>query len=328
MTLEQFLKYIDRKSSVNPDQRRHKSAGRKNKLLYATVVVHNGNVRFTISDSRLANNIPIVHRKNQDNSIVALKWINTRNAFSRHILQNLLDYQYAFWRSGRETALKPLTLKQFLQLYPFKYLDQSRLSRLIPTLLVETPQRKVITLRDLFPSKKRCIAYRIEEIINDRNALLKDKDIQNVLAREGIHLSIRTICNCRKLLNIPNYKKRISTYYGKDTRFSDYIKLCNGQSNKIPPEAGIYELSTSGKIQYDKNQCEILYIGASKDLRKRLLNYSGEKIKNGRLTKWVNGSDIFVRYFLTENYLQVERKLLKQFKQTYGELPKGNKLGG
>jgi len=328
MPLEQYLTYIDKKTDADKARHEHRPSGRKKKLLYARVIVHNGKLTFVISDPRLANSVLIDPQKIPGNGIVALKWINTRNAFSKHILKSLLDYQRAFWLSGKEADLKPLALRQFLLMYPFQYLDQSRLSRLLPMLRVETPQGKVLTLRKLFPSRKRYYAYRVEAIINQHDVPLRDKDIQSALALEGIHLSLRTICNCRKLLNIPNYKQRLSDYYGKDVRFSDYVKLSKGQHNRIPSEAGVYELSLTDNIQYARHRCNVLYIGSSKNLRKRMLNYSGGEVKNIRLRSYVNGSALFVRCFLTEHYIQVEKELLKQFKRTYGELPRANTLGG
>lgn len=340
----------------------HRTSLWEKKLVYAKVMVQNSKLTFEISDLRLAKSIPVVNQKISGNGIVALKWINTRNELSKHILCSLMDYQSTFWRSGKETDLKPLTLKEFLKLYPSQFLDQSRLSRLLPTLLVETPhetwtrtrtqensyaefdsterhkgglwsssstsQGKVICLRELLPSRKKCYAYRIQEIINRHDALLKDSDVKKYLDSQGVHLLLRSICYYRKLLNIPNYKYRILHYYGKNIRFSDYIKLSRGQFNRIPAEPGVYELSITKKVGYVKNYSEVLYIGSSKKIRKRLLNYSGNKTKNSRMRVYVNGSGLFVRYLLTENYIQVEKDLLKHFKITYGELPKGNILGG
>ena len=54
---------------------------------------------------------------------------------------------------------------------------------------------------------------------------MKDKDIKYRLAQKGVYLSIRTICNCRKLFNIPSYKERNGYYYEKSIMFSDYIIL-------------------------------------------------------------------------------------------------------
>lgn len=327
MPLERYIKYIDTKISTGYTKLGNISADKKNKLLYARVIQHNGKLTFEISDPCLANNIQITHQKTNDNRVVALKWINTRNIFSKHILQSLLNYQSEFWHSGKEIDLKPLTLKLFLFLYPLEYLDQSRISRLLPTLLVKTPHGKVINLRTLFPSKKRCCAYQIEKIINNRQEMLRDEDIQTALARNGFYISRRSICNYRKILGIPSYKQRLSHCYGKDIRFSDYIKLAKGQYNKIPFEPGVYELSSAKKIHYVNCLSSILYIGASKNIRKRLMSYCGTNGKNEVLKEFTKGSDIFVRYCLTENYLQLEKHLLRCFNKTYGRLPKANKLG-
>ena len=96
----------------------------------------------------------------ENKEICSLKWINTRNRFSLHILKSFLDCQRKYLFSGRKVDLKPLTFKKFLTLYPFHYLDQSRLSRLIRNLFVMNPQDQLIDLRDLFISKKiSCISY-------------------------------------------------------------------------------------------------------------------------------------------------------------------------
>ncbi len=336
MPLEKYLTYIRKKTNLPkngkcklPQNGKHaKKDERKRKLVYARVFLNKGNLSFEITDPLLERMAPIDHRKIPGNEVVALKWINTRNMFSKHILCSLLDYQCNFWRSGKEADLRPLTLKGFLQLYPYRFLDHTRLSRILSSLLVEMPQSRLINLRMMFPSTKRCCAYRIEQIINYHEALLTDRDIQNELARQGVHISLRTVCNCRKLLGIPSYKRRNSHYYGKDIRFSDYVKLAKGQLSRIPSEAGVYELSIVNKIEYGRRRYDVLYIGSSKNIRKRVANYSGSKAKNIRLKVYVNGYDLFVRCFLTKNYVQVEKELLTDFKKTYGELPKANRLGG
>ena len=61
---------------------------------------------------------------------------------------------------------------------------------------------------------------------------MKDRDIQYLLAQKEVHLSLRTICNCRKLLNIPNYREK-AAYYGKEVTFSDYILLSKKYFTKI-----------------------------------------------------------------------------------------------
>jgi len=105
--------------------------------------------------------------------ICSLKWINTRNKFSLHILRSLLNYQHKYWFSGKETDLKPLTLKQFLSLYPLQYLDQSRLSRLIQNLSVMNPQNQIINLRNLFISQKKCIHILLKKLLTIMKMPLK-----------------------------------------------------------------------------------------------------------------------------------------------------------
>ena len=281
---------------------------------------------FGVSDKRLEK-IYSTENFTEDKTICSLKWINTRNVFSLHILKSLLDYQNKYWFSGKEIDLKPLSLEQFLSLYSLQYLDKSRLSRLIPRLSVMNHQNHVINLRSLFISKKKYHSYLIKEIVNNSEEALKDKDIQYLLAQKGLHLSLRTICNCRKLLNIPNYKEKDAYYYGKDIVFSEYIKLSKKYLNKIPTEAGVYEMSISLKIDYMNYRSNVIYIGASNNLRKRIINYLGNQLKNNRLNKFITNHDVFLRFCLAEDYILVEKRLLKFFKNIYGELPRANNLG-
>lgn len=297
------------------------------KLFYARIMIKNKTLCFEISDKRLQT-IYSTENYTENKKICSLKWINTRNRFSLHILRSLVDYQGKYWFSGKETDLKPLTFKRFLSLYPLQYLDQTRLSRLIPNLPVINPQNQLISLKSLFISEKKHYACVIKEIVNKSENALKDRDIQKILAKKGIHLSLRTICNCRKLANIPNYKERDGYTYEKDIDFSSYIMLSKKYLGKIPAEPGVYELSVSSKIDYPNYRSSVVYIGSSKNLRKRIAGYSGNRLKNSRLNKFINDYDVFLRFCLTENYILVEKRLLKSFKNKYGELPKANSLGG
>ena len=148
------------------------------------------------------------------------------------------------------------------------------------------------------------------------------------MAQKGEFLSVRTICNCRKLLNIPNYKERDVYYYEKDIIFSDYIEISKRNSHKIPTEAGVYEISIPLKIDYLNHRSNVIYIGCSKNLRKRIADYSGNNCKNNRLKNFANNYEVFVRFCLDEDYRILEKKFLKKFLNIYGELPKANSVGG
>ena len=262
-----YLTYIEKTTKEIPEPFLSTSFGIvKKKLFYAKIRIHpacsdtigdKSGLRFEVSDKRLETIYPIenctlldskprgIGNTQRDkhltgcteNKIVcSLKWINTRNEFSLHILKSLLDYQSKYWFSGKEAELEPLTLKLFLSLYPLPYLDQTRLSRLIPNLLVMNTHCQLINLKDLFISKKKYCALLIKEIVDNTESAaadLKDKDIKYRLAQKGVYLSIRTICNCRKLFNIPSYKERNGYYYEKDITFSDYILLSKKNFTKF-----------------------------------------------------------------------------------------------
>jgi RNA polymerase sigma-54 factor len=326
LSLEKYLSYIGK---VTKGVHHAVAAGKstQTKLIYARVIRKGQELSFDIPDSRLANDFP-TESVVEERTVIAYKWITTRNRFSIHILRSLLEYQRDFFFSSKESDLAPLTFKQFLSLYPHRHLDQSRLSRVVSNLFVEMPQQEVINLRHLFLSKKRWHSYHIREIINASDENLKDWDIQKLLARRGIYLSLRGICACRKLLSIPNYKERsYPYYYGKNMRFSDYLALSERRFSRIKAEPGIYEFSVPFKISYAKNRSNIVYIGSSGNLRKRIASYSSSNVKNSRLAELITNQEVFVRFCCDERPVELEKRLLNNFRTIYGELPKANILG-
>jgi len=152
MPLGKYLAYIE-KTTIGFTRPFSTHEHVKKKLFYAKAMTKDGTMCFEVLDKRLGT-IYSIENCTENKTICSLRWINTRNKFSLHILRSLIDYQRKYWFSGKKLDLKPLTLKQFLSLYPLQYLDQSRLSRLIPNLAVMTPQNQIIDLRSLFISKK------------------------------------------------------------------------------------------------------------------------------------------------------------------------------
>ncbi len=152
MPLIKYLAYIEK--TTNALKRSFSTQGfAEKKLLYAKVMTKDGALCFDIPD-KLLESIYSIETRTENKTICSLKWINTRNRFSLHILKSLLDYQHKYWLSGKGVDLRPLTLRQFLLLYPLQYLDQSRFSRLITNLSVMNPQNQLTNLRSLFISKK------------------------------------------------------------------------------------------------------------------------------------------------------------------------------
>lgn len=297
------------------------------KRAYAQVVIEDGALGFRVCDPRLLKIYPVPESSDHKRAC-SVNWINTRNRFSAHIADKLLQSQRDYWLSGREGDLRPLSMQQFLALYPLTSLDASRLSRLVGHLCVLTPQQELIRLKRLFPSRKRVVALRIKELVDQSPRCLKDGEVQSALASQGTHLSLRTICNCRKLLNIPNHKERRNGYYGKDAAFGQSLRLSEKRSSSIPDEPGVYELSLPEKLDYPKGRSEVIYLGCTRDLRKRIASYSGNGLKNRRLRELLGQGQVMVRFCRAVHYRALERQLLSNFRNHHGTLPKANIVGG
>lgn len=333
MPVHQYIRFIDRKTNGL-----HYSGGSnhrdKSLSFYATVIPHNGRFELQIADERLVRRY-LSHRS------VVPKIINTRNELSRHVVAGLLDYQREFWNTGKESAIRPLTLKQFTAMFPHQRLDESRLSRLVSHLSLQTRLRAetqhfgvqaregtIVRLRKLFMSKRRFFANLIKEIVDQSAVSLTDQDIRTILReKHGISLSSRSICNCRSLLGIPNFRKRTGCYYPKNVSFSSYIALSPKQARRIPAEPGVYELSIPSKIAYPKGASNVIYIGTSNMLRRRIASYCNGRSKNSRLAEFFGGDKVYVRYLVCRGHLEFEKRLLRCFKKHFGKLPKGNLIG-
>lgn len=325
MPVGKYVAFIERKTNGSSYQ---KGTNHHNKRLtvYAKVVPKNGRLGLEIEDKRLLQRYPI---RATTGKAVVRKMINTRNALTKHVVRGLLDCQQEFWKTGKESDIKPLTFKHFLSRFPHSGLEESRLSRLVSNLTLQAHDGKTVSVRSLFISKKRSFANLIKEIIDESDTVLTDTNIETILLTEHrIHLPVRTICNCRKLLSIPNYRERSGSYHPKEISFSNRIPLFSKQSARIPSEAGIYEMSLSTKIHYPGGSTPVIYIGASKDIRRRAASYTGRVLKNKRIADLLDEGNVYIRYHMSSHYREIEREMLRCFKRRYRELPKGNLLGG
>lgn len=321
--MDKYLSYINKTQypEVNPTKDNNYS-------IYAILnQKENSGIGYQVTTQQFKKKYSRLPTDNRQTRL-AKRWINKRNRFTKHILESLIKYQKEYFISGRDFDLKPLTMDQFLQLYPCKQLDISRLSRLSRVVPVETPYEKIIYLHDLFISKKTYYAHRIKRIIVENEKELTDIDIQKHLREKGVSLSVRTICNYRMHLKIPNYKERALDFYGKNIDFSNPISITRKNFNRLPSLSGVYELRLSSPIKYEINKSEVIYLGASSNLRKRLSCYSGSSMKNKRLKKFCQEDELFARYLTCTNYFNLEKELLTNFKNNYGELPKANLIGG
>jgi len=325
MPMAKYREYIASVCGA-PAAPRRDDGGQTGETVFARVKISSRNPATEIADNCFMETFPVP--ADDPRTICSLHWINTRNRFSRHILQNLLQYQKRYWLTERETDLKPLSLKRFLTDYPLRYLDVSRLSRLLAVLRVETPKGGNIGLRSLFVSNLRFYSFVVKEIINQSTNSLNDRRIQERLRQKGIAVSVRTVCYARGLLHIPNYAERNKSGYEGTAQFSGYFPLNRENIARIPEIPGIYEISAAASVNYQKGKSMTAYLGATKCLRRRLMHYTNGQIKNTALLPIIKESGVNVRYFPTDNYRNCEKRLLLNFKACFGELPMANVLGG
>jgi len=325
MPMAKYREYIASVCGTPVDPRRD-DGGHTGETVFARVKISSRNPMTETADDYFMKIFPVPAANPR--TICSLRWINTRNRFSQHILRNLLRYQKRYWLTERETDLRPLNLKQFLTKYPLRYLDVSRLSRLLAVLRVETPKGGNRCLRSLFVSNLRFYSFVVKEIINQSANSLNDRRIQERLRQKGIAVSVRTVCYARGLLHIPNYAERNKSGYEGTAQFSGYFPLNRENIARIPEIPGIYEMSAAASFNYQKGKSMTAYLGATKCLRRRLMHYTNGQIKNTALLPIIRESGVNIRYFPTDNYRDCEKRLLFNFKACFGELPMANVLGG
>lgn len=323
MSPYKYLKYINENTN-----KYNSNCSYESNLIYAETFNKNGNLTYEYPIKEFVDFF-CQHSLDSKKNKLSKRWINKRNHFTKHIFKNLITYQEEFLLTGEEINFKPLTLQEFLKNFPYPQLDCSRLSRLSKNITIKTPQNKYITLNELLVSKKTCNAFQVKNIILRSKRNLNDIEIQQILKqKKGLKFSVRSICNYRKLLKIPSYKYRKKYFYGNDITFSQPIPIYSKNLKEIPPTSGVYEIRINDKVKYKINKSEVIYLGASKNLRKRLSCYSGTSMKNNCLKFFSGNNILLVRYFTCNKPFKIEKELLSSFKINYGELPKANILGG
>jgi len=326
MPMTQYREYIASVCGAPADTRRY-NGGQRREMVFARVKISGRNPAAEIADPCFAEKYPLPAAA-ELKMICSLRWINTRNRFSRHILQRLLRHQKRYWLTERETDVRPLSLGRFLAKNPLRYLDVSRLSRLLAVLRVETPKGGNMNLRSLLVSNRRYCSFVVREMINQSTESLNDRRIQERLRQKGIAVTVRTVCYARGLLHIPNYAERNRNGYEGKFLFSGYFPLNRENISRIPEIPGVYEISAAASVKYRNGKSITVYLGATKCLRKRLTHYTNGQIKNTALLPIIRESGVNIRYFPTDNYRDCEKRLLLNFKACFGELPMANMLGG
>jgi len=137
-----------------------------------------------------------------------VRLINRRKSVIYQILENIIEIQRDYLASGDVGGLKPFTQKSLSRKIR---IDPSLISRAIVRRTVETPKAGEIPLKRFFP-RERDIRKRLIEKILEREKGSKswsDEKIRRILYKKYyLSLSRRTVCDCRKELNIPSSYQR------------------------------------------------------------------------------------------------------------------------
>jgi len=116
-----------------------------------------------------------------------------------------------------------------------------------------------------------------------------------------------------------------------------WYKLSDDLGNlkqKIPKEPGVYVFKLNRYLEKVKGKSDILYIGSSKNLQKRIIN-NYLKGNGGLTTKRIHNYLIKRNYInfvevgweITKNYKNLEKKLRNKFDKDHDQLPPWNRQG-
>lgn len=144
--------------------------------------------------------------KKIDKLLKQLEIINSRKTTSHKVIQNIIEYQSDFLKSGKIEKLVPLSQKEIASRIN---INPSLICRAINGRSIHTPWQEEIPLRNFFLSKKDIRKNLIKEIISEEKHPYKDREIKNLLkTRYQIDISSHLVNICRNELRIPSASKR------------------------------------------------------------------------------------------------------------------------
>jgi RNA polymerase sigma-54 factor len=285
-----------------------------------------------------------------------LRLINTRNRLTHMVLMGIAEHQGDYLASGDALHLRPLSqvaLAEWIRseaqgecrfLPPgsrLELVDNSMISRLTRNMSVLNPQGQDVPLRDFFPNTHDVCKRLIEAILEEEKERIRrgdmeraytDKEIKEELKeRYGVSVSRRTVTACRRDMRIPSSYTRNSnlTYPPRLARFSFHYPLNVASVRANAPEAaGVYEISLAEvEVEYPLYSSGVVYIGSTRNLRKRLRGHLGPNSKNGDLRALLDSRRCSFRYILVRrNLRQAEKELCHSFSAAYGSLPRCNRI--
>ncbi len=268
--------------------------------------------------------------------------INYINRLTYFISNALLNLQKEFFITENELKIKLVLLKNLrdyiLHYYNFD-VDISLISRFIKNKIFLTTTGKKIPLTFLCSNKRFVYTTSLADFFYKESKLIlnkkikkpfSDEKISNILREKyKIEISRRQIANYRKLMGIKSIKDRkiMDSYIPEQYKFSPFYKLTRENVKKYCVDsAGVYEIHFINEVKvYNNKPNTLIYIGASKNLKKRLLTHFNGK--NKILQNYIQEKRCKFRFLLLKkDYRNVETILLLNFTKIYSKKPYCNSL--
>jgi RNA polymerase sigma-54 factor len=149
-------------------------------------------------------------RKKAQGALMMIKGIESRKRTLNRVMRYLLERQHDFFVNGRE-YLRPIRIKDTggaLGIHP------STISRAVQNKYVETPYA-ILPMRFFFTSgtagkARHSVKDRIRRVVEeeDKDTPYSDEEIGEILEKEGVKLSRRTVAKYRGEMDIPGCNER------------------------------------------------------------------------------------------------------------------------
>ncbi|MGR3317347.1 MAG: GIY-YIG nuclease family protein [Candidatus Anammoxibacter sp.] len=329
--------------------------------------VYEGFNRIYTTHGNLDSNLILSGEHSEANLLHKLKRISSRNELTHRIIEGIIEHQMKFLNTCEPIDLKSLSQVQLAgwinkRQTSWQYAVGSLqiaychlpsevcntwISRIVNGHSVIIPSGEEMTLRSFFPTQKDIKKSLIKQVLDKENdsvlarkcGALTDSQIRGKIEKEyGVSISTFTVCQCRKDMGIPPAKKRTSgnKYPPLSANFSLIYPLTRDSTqNNAPASPGIYEIQLKNNvIKYPNGIASVIYIGRTKNIRKRIKEHMRVNNKNSKLSEFVKEFDCSFRYVSFSephsrkngNLRAEERKLYELFVTTYGVSPECNRV--
>lgn len=256
--------------------------------------------------------------------------INIKNQRTYEVIKVLEILQKKFFISNNLKDLVHIKYEDILSEHGKifdVYLSKSIISNILNNVYYRDKKNKIYPLIYLTPKKSFLIYIRIKCLLG-KSAFASDKELKTMLYEKfEIKIGVVQISQIRKKYFILKKSKRKKgvPYLRFNEFFSPKLELKKTIIKHFQNIQAIYELSIVSNVDYSYNRSNVIYIGSSKNIYKRFIEYVNDNAHTLRMRDFFKNNNVFFRYIETENYLELEKTLLNEFIELNGSLPLLNK---